>query len=579
MERKAKKNPVSVKNVMGYLLGGFLFMILLMMAVMIRNIREVREIAYECIENKTAIYVELIGKDIDNLSAELLAMLVRDNKELLELPDTITPQESRYYKLLKDIRDDNFTRKTVYEYTYSFFEYVDSADFLILDSSVYFSTSRIPASGTMLKERLKEAIEGAQQGIVWDMLKADGTAYLFGFIQQDGKAVGCMASLDDMFAEIDITNLGYEGIPFFEKDGQVYLASENQDREDIMNLIRASDRSALTNDYAFYRYTLKRVGNLEILILFSNGVLDRISGVQTLLLLIYLILVALALWILVYFYQRILKPMRMFVSDLKNPEKEKFLNDTSKKSVVELEYASEKFREQFRELQSLRISLYEQELQVKKTELEYMQEQIRPHFYLNCLSIIQGMAEMHQEEEIMRITEILSNYMCYVMNDSSAFRYVRDEVHHIQNYVDIQQIRKPEKFRYEVIAEDNVRDVQIPPLILQPFVENSISHALRADSCIDITLYLTLGESNGVPMLYVTISDTGPGFPSEVLNALNCDEPIIFDGRKHIGIANTIRRLEIVYGGKAGVRLSNMAEHYGAVVEISIPVESGKRLS
>lgn len=571
-DMNTKKRALGLKPAMVHLLVFFLILMFLMMMAMLRNIREVRSVAYECMEDKTSLYVELIGKDIENLSTEFLVMRVRDNKDLLALPESITPQESRYYRLQKDIMDANFTKRMVYEKKYKFYEYVHSADFLILDSGVYFSTSNLSEEALALKEKLNTLVTEDRAGVVWDFFEADGCDYLYGALQQEGRAVGCIIKLDDLFAGIEITNLGYEGIPFFEKNGKIYMGSQSKGREDIMDLINLTDhQNVITNDYAFYQYPLKRVGDLEILMVFTNGVLDRIFNIQTLLLVGYLVLTALAMQILLYFYQRILKPMRTFVNGLKNPEKEQWLSDTSLNSIVELEYANERFKEQFRELQSLRIALYEKELMEKKTELEYVQEQIRPHFYLNCLSIIQSMAEMSHAENIVQITDKLSGYMRYVMKDSFELRSIRDELEHIQGYVDIQNIRRPGVFTYEAIVDDEVQELLIPPLVLQTFVENSVSHALISDGHIEITLYMTLEQIDGRKSLYITVSDTGPGFPEKILEAIEKKEPIVFNGRKHIGIQNTIKRLDILYGNQASVHLSNMAEHYGAVAEIVMP--------
>ena len=70
-----------------------------------------------------------------------------------------------------------------------------------------------------------------------------------------------------------------------------------------------------------------------------------------------------------------------------------------------------------------------------------MQVQIRPHFYLNCLSLIHGMADVAKEEKIVHITEMLSNYMRYVMSDTFEPRSLKEEIAFIRNYVEIQQIR------------------------------------------------------------------------------------------------------------------------------------------
>ena len=57
------------------------------------------------------------------------------------------------------------------------------------------------------------------------------------------------------------------------------------------------------------------------------------------------------------------------------------------------------------------------------------------------------------------------------------------------------------------------------------------------------------------------------------MQAIEDDTPIIYNGREHIGIRNTIKRLKILYGEQASIKLCNMAENYGAVVEIMLPIK------
>ena len=72
------------------------------------------------------------------------------------------------------------------------------------------------------------------------------------------------------------------------------------------------------------------------------------------------------------------------------------------------------FRNLVRKIQALKITIYEKELNEKQIELEFAQEQIRPHFFLNCISLIHGIADNKGEIDIVTITSILSDY-----NDSA----------------------------------------------------------------------------------------------------------------------------------------------------------------
>ena len=200
-----------------------------------------------------------------------------------------------------------------------------------------------------------------------------------------------------------------------------------------------------------------------------------------------------------------------------------------------------------------------------------MQEQIRPHFFLNCLSLIHGIADKQGEEKIVYITRILSEYIRYNYKDSEEKRDLKEEVEHVKKYMELQKLRYGDNaFTFEVIEED-INEAEIPSLILQTLVENSVVHSVSLDYLVEISLYITRENYGEQSYLYICVSDTGKGFSEEILEAFEKDTPIIYGGRKHIGLQNVKRRLELLYSGKASMTIQNMSDHYGAVVEIRIP--------
>lgn len=88
-----------------------------------------------------------------------------------------------------------------------------------------------------------------------------------------------------------------------------------------------------------------------------------------------------------------MRPLQSFVQGITELQEEQQLNENGNNNILELEAVSDRFRGLLRKIQSLKIAIYEKELNEKKAELEYMQEQIRPHFFLNCLSLIHGIAD------------------------------------------------------------------------------------------------------------------------------------------------------------------------------------------
>lgn len=189
---------------------------------------------------------------------------------------------------------------------------------------------------------------------------------------------------------------------------------------------------------------------------------------------------------------KVLEPIKAFADDLENADGEVILHENGENKLVELEVVSGRFKELLRKIQMLKIQIYEKELLEKETELEYMQEQIKPHFFLNCLSLIHGMADVKKEYQIVHITEVLSEYMRYIFKENGRMRSLSEEMKHVSDYVEIQKIRYgDDSFQFEAISDGVGKDVKIPALILQMLVENAIVHGVTLDGGIEISLYIT----------------------------------------------------------------------------------------
>lgn len=149
---------------------------------------------------------------------------------------------------------------------------------------------------------------------------------------------------------------------------------------------------------------------------------------------------------------------------------------------------SGKFKELLRKIQGLKIAIYEKELAEQKAELEYTQEQIKPHFFLNCLSLIHGIADKNNEGEIVEITTVLSDYMRYIFQDSKKQRDVEEELEHIEAYIRIQKLRYGEEaFSFEATTDGDIGEWKVPSLLLQTLVENSVVHGVSLDRKSEIS--------------------------------------------------------------------------------------------
>lgn len=573
MRQKSKKG---IKNIIMSLFGAIIVVLIMIFAMLLLNNYYNRQIVNDSIEEKADLYIEFLNTEFIKISKELTVMSLKDENDIDKIPLRATAKDAEYYKLWDNLKNYNATKESLFETKYNFFEYGYDADVLIYEKAVYFSDTNRDKKVESVTEIAKKKCESHSSGVHWDFFAIEKKSYLCGTFQYLGKVVGCVVDIDNLVKNFKITNLGYEGFLLFEKAGKYYSSEAIKLRDDIDNLILLMNKSDSESEekYAWYTYDLNEVGNVKVVTVLSNGVLERMSIFQMLLSIIFALIVVIALYMMWYLSKNVLNPMRDFIDKLKNPDNDVYLNERDDSGALEFVYASDKFKSMYREIQRLRIDLYEKELAEKNMMLEYAQEQIRPHFFLNCMSVVQSMAELRKEEDIVNILDVVSDYMRYVLKDTFEMRYIQDEIEHLQKYMDIQALCKPGAFTYEAIVEDDLEKSKILPLILQVFVENSVKHALVADKCIEISLYITKETINDEENLYIVISDTGCGFPNDILEKIERDESIVYDGCEHVGIRNTIKRIKMQYKGKAKVKLSNVKENFGAVVEITIPINS-----
>ncbi|MDM8248054.1 histidine kinase [Lacrimispora saccharolytica] len=558
-KKRKEKRAQSLQAIgMKILLPVFLALFGLLICLFI-GLGETRNVANQYVQDTAELYVEQVNKDILQMNTELIQILV-SNDYIAKIPAEIKAEDAQYYYLLRDIREENRMLKIRYEEVTNFFVYAQEADLLIGDSGVVFAESQVSGLMDELREFSRKSVRRTNSTTIWNFLEAEGDTYIIGWYAKNQKMMGCVIKLNDIFSMIQSMTENYKVIPFMRQQNGTIIFPENCEEPEDMEQERT------------YEYQLGTLGKIGIYILPDGGILENVLRMQVLLLLLIIVLLSICSVQLFYYFRNLMRPLQSFVQGITELEEEQQLNENGENNILELEAVSDRFRGMLRKIQSLKIAIYEKELNEQKAELEYMQEQIRPHFFLNCLSLIHGIADAQGETTITHITKVLSEYMRYNYQDSGKERNIQEELEHVKKYVELQKLRYGEDgFRFEVIEDAQVGECRVPSLVLQTLVENSIVHAVTLDRMVEISLYITTEIYENGKYLYICVSDTGKGFSREIIEAIEKDLPIIYNGRKHVGLQNIRRRLQLLYGGRASMTIQNMDENYGAIVEIRIP--------
>ncbi len=199
----------------------------------------------------------------------------------------------------------------------------------------------------------------------------------------------------------------------------------------------------------------------------------------------------------------------------------------------------------------------ERELELAQTRIAMMISQIQPHFLYNALTAIRQLC-LTRPELAAQAVESFSYYLrgnMDALSQKSPVPFSR-ELEHLENYLMIEKLRFPNlKIIYHLQAEA----FELPSLTLQPLVENSIRHGIKAGA--GKTLTVTISTWEDIDALYLQIDDNGRGFDPERVQA---------DGRSHVGISNTRSRIEKMCGGK--LYIESVPEK-GTRVTVRIPKE------
>lgn len=555
-------------------LGTPVFLVLMGLVVcLLWGVWENRKLADKYIADTAKLYVDQINRDMSQINSELIYLLDSDSN-IKEIPDQITSIDAQYYEMEQTLRERNRVLKIRYHEVQTFFVYGQKANVLITDSGTMFTESKgMTTLNQMLMSYLQIMTSKDSISTQWTVITFGDDDYIVGWYAKNKKVIGYVINLNLIFRTIRAKTEEYDVIPFMvDARGRVMTQADTSEKykNEIIDFSKAGKKKE--KNATVYSYQLGTVGKINLMVLPGGGILENVLIMQiAFVVLIAVLLLVCALEITAY-YHRILEPLEKFGQKLEELEKEQSLNDDGSNNLLELESVSGKFKELLRKIQGLKIAIYEKELAEQKAELEYTQEQIKPHFFLNCLSLIHGIADKNNEGEIVEITTVLSDYMRYIFQDSKKQRDVEEELEHIEAYIRIQKLRYGEEaFSFEATTDGDIGEWKVPSLLLQTLVENSVVHGVSLDRKSEISLYLTNETYEDGEYLYICISDTGNGFSKEALDAIENDTPIIYHGRHHVGISNIKRRLALMYGERASITCSNMDENYGAVVEVRLP--------
>lgn len=363
------------------------------------------------------------------------------------------------------------------------------------------------------------------------------------------------------------------------KDAKILYQTVNNNGDEILKKYweETADQKDGANSngqistYTVNGQTLEEYG-LNLLFLFDNQDswqkrVEIIEAILPLLLLLIVTVTGLIYWYSKDFSSRVELLVRKFrraeTGDLSVSEE---IGGSDEIAVLD-----QQFNRMLGKLDQLIKTSYVQKLENKEAQLKNLQLQINPHFLYNTLETISSIAAVKQVFVVCDICGKLGEIFRYSLGkDYGEMVPLEQEMKHIKNYMFIQEIRHGNRLQVFYNIDVDAAHVYIPRFILQPIVENAISHGLGNLTSVG-TLEISAFEKND--RLYIQIEDDGEGMDqekvAEIVRFINTAKPV--EGKKNIGIRNVNQRIKLACGEQYGIIIEN-TPYQGSRFTIQLPI-------
>lgn len=295
---------------------------------------------------------------------------------------------------------------------------------------------------------------------------------------------------------------------------------------------------------------------------------------------IYLVVVAMAFALSLYFSERFTRPIQTINEAMTGFDGRDFGRTIELHTNTELDQIGQSYNKMLGNIERLLIEMKEQEKELHTSEMNMLISQINPHFLYNTLDTIYMLARINKEETTMRMIQALSKYLRLSLSKGRDIVTVEDELENVKSYMEIQQIRNESLFGYEVDCRVEPAQTWILKLILQPLVENAIKYGFQdifEGGLIQIEVY------REDQYLVLCVRNNGKSVTQDMAEKLNDLARMPFaqmkeafpDKKRGYGVVNIVTRLRLKYGDEAGICYKALEE--GTECKIRVPAEGTDR--
>lgn len=227
----------------------------------------------------------------------------------------------------------------------------------------------------------------------------------------------------------------------------------------------------------------------------------------------------------------------------------------------EFAFFYEKINSTNRRLQKLIHENYEITLRQKESEILLLNIQLNPHFLYNTLNIINWICLDGNTALASNIIVELSRMLQYTSDNSSETSLLKDDMLWIKDYISLMSIRFENQFDVFYDIPEELYEISVPKLFLQPLIENSIIHGFQN---IDCGGKIIISGKTHLDTVVFYVEDNGCGMSEEAI------EDVMSGKSSSIGIQNSDKRIKLLYGDQYGIQIKSLIE-MGTKIKITLP--------
>lgn len=231
------------------------------------------------------------------------------------------------------------------------------------------------------------------------------------------------------------------------------------------------------------------------------------------------------------------------------------------------------------QIKELFQSVYDEKLARKDAQIQALQAQINPHFLNNTLEMMNWQARMSKDMVVSKMIEALGTVLNYRINRAQVQEiYLAEELQCTDAYFYIMSMRFGQRLTIEREIDEELLYIQVPPLILQPIVENAIVHGVEsvANGTIKLSIF------HDADCVYLQVHNTGKKITKEekaridgILSGDLSKLPKHTGRHTSIGIRNVNQRVHLVYGEAYGLTITQEEENH-TISTITLPYRREK---